>query len=124
MKIVREKYMSQLPGAKDKMEMQRFLSELYVFLVDQMHVGLKKVRQPQPHTLTQIHTHTLSLGVCVASHSRLNTPHSVLHVFAMYLHAHACPYVYLPIVMLHANIYSGGCGLLFCRILNYITFSL
>ena len=50
MKIVREKYMSQLPGAKDKLEMQRFLSQLYIFLVDQMHVGLKKG--------------TLSLSVC------------------------------------------------------------
>ena len=45
MKIVREKYLSEIPGPDDRQELQEFLSELYVFLVDQMHAGLKKVSQ-------------------------------------------------------------------------------
>lgn len=38
-KIVREKYL-KTSNFKDQDELESFLSELYVFLVDQMHVGL------------------------------------------------------------------------------------
>ncbi len=41
-KIVREKYLNQVP-MEDDVKYQQFLSELYVFLVDQMHIGLRKV---------------------------------------------------------------------------------
>lgn len=41
-KIVREKYLNQVDPSNE-VQFQRFLSELYVFLVDQMHLGLKKV---------------------------------------------------------------------------------
>ena len=40
--IVREKYLNQAKTA-DKAQLQNFLSELYVFLSDQMHAGLNKV---------------------------------------------------------------------------------
>lgn len=40
-KIVREKYMRTNPFA-DKHELNAFLSDLYVFLIDQMHIGLNK----------------------------------------------------------------------------------
>ena len=47
---MREKFINELPAAVDsKMEMQRFLSQLYTFLVDQMHLGLKKVLTPLTH---------------------------------------------------------------------------
>jgi len=42
-KIVREKYM-KTTAFHDKDELQQFLSELYVYLVDEMHVVLHKVR--------------------------------------------------------------------------------
>lgn len=41
-KIVREKYL-KTSNFKDQAELESFLSELYVFLVDQMHVGLGQV---------------------------------------------------------------------------------
>ncbi|CAG5132206.1 unnamed protein product [Candidula unifasciata] len=41
-KIVREKYL-RTTNFEDKGELQTFLSELYVYLVDQMHVSLSKV---------------------------------------------------------------------------------
>ena len=41
-RIVREKYLNQAKTA-DKAQLQNFLSELYVFLSDQMHTGLNKV---------------------------------------------------------------------------------
>ena len=41
-RVVREKYLNQV-CPEDELKFQRFLSELYVFLVDQMHLGLKKV---------------------------------------------------------------------------------
>ena len=41
-RIVREKYLNQAKTA-DKAQLQNFLSELYVFLSDQMHAGLNKV---------------------------------------------------------------------------------
>lgn len=41
-KIVREKYLNTTAFA-DKEKLQAFLSELYVFLIDQMHVALNKV---------------------------------------------------------------------------------
>jgi len=50
-KIVREKYLSEIPGAEDRLELQRFLSQLYIFLVDQMHAGLKKVREWKHHRI-------------------------------------------------------------------------
>ena len=53
MKIVREKYMSEIPGPEDRLQMQQFLSQLYIFLVDQMHAGLKKVCS-RPCTSTQL----------------------------------------------------------------------
>lgn len=42
MRIVREKYLNQAKTS-DKEKLQNFLSELYVFLSDQMHAGLNKV---------------------------------------------------------------------------------
>ena len=42
-KVVREKYLNQV-SLEDQTQFQRFLSELYVFLVDQMHIGLRKVQ--------------------------------------------------------------------------------
>ncbi|XP_066280246.1 cilia- and flagella-associated protein 70-like isoform X5 [Branchiostoma lanceolatum] len=55
-KIVREKYLKTTAFAS-KEELQAFLSELYVYLVDQMHVGLSKVvsledQAPVPEPLT------------------------------------------------------------------------
>ena len=41
-KIVREKYLNTTAFA-DKEKLQAFLSELYVFLIDQMQVALNKV---------------------------------------------------------------------------------
>lgn len=41
-KIVREKYLNTT-AFTDKEKLQAFLSELYVFLIDQMHVALNKV---------------------------------------------------------------------------------
>ena len=41
-RIVREKYLNQAKTS-DKAQLQKFLSELYVFLSDQMHTGLNKV---------------------------------------------------------------------------------
>ena len=41
-KIVREKYLNTT-AFTDKQKLQAFLSELYVFLIDQMHVALNKV---------------------------------------------------------------------------------
>ncbi|XP_064394779.1 cilia- and flagella-associated protein 70-like isoform X2 [Halichondria panicea] len=41
-KLVREKYMAQAK-TQDRDQLQKFLSELYVFLTDQMHAGLNKV---------------------------------------------------------------------------------
>ena len=41
-KIVREKYLNTT-AFSDKEKLQAFLSELYVFLIDQMHVALNKV---------------------------------------------------------------------------------
>ena len=41
-KIVHEKYLNQAKTG-DKAQIQNFLSELYVFLGDQMHAGLNKV---------------------------------------------------------------------------------
>ena len=39
MRVVREKYLNHI-NPDDRAQ---FLSELYVFLVDQMHIGLRKV---------------------------------------------------------------------------------
>ncbi|CAH1791968.1 unnamed protein product, partial [Owenia fusiformis] len=55
-KIVREKYL-RTTSFEDKDQLQAFLSELYVYLVDQMHVGLGKVlsiedQTPVPEPLT------------------------------------------------------------------------
>ena len=41
-KIVREKYLNEAK-AGDRDQLQSFLSQLYVFLVDEMHSGLNKV---------------------------------------------------------------------------------
>jgi hypothetical protein len=41
-RVVREKYLSQI-CPEDELKFQQFLSELYIFLVDQMHIGIKKV---------------------------------------------------------------------------------
>ena len=41
-KIVREKYLNTTAFV-DKDKLQAFLSELYVFLIDQMHASLNKV---------------------------------------------------------------------------------
>ena len=41
-RIVHEKYLNQAKTG-DKAQLQNFLSELYVFLGDQMHAGLNKV---------------------------------------------------------------------------------
>ncbi|CAH8615170.1 unnamed protein product [Dicrocoelium dendriticum] len=49
-KIVREKMFRTLPFSDDA-QMQSFLSDLYVFLIDEMHIGLRKVfnmRQKAP----------------------------------------------------------------------------
>ncbi|XP_072171577.1 cilia- and flagella-associated protein 70-like [Diadema setosum] len=48
-KIVREKYL-RTSTFEDKEELQAFLSELYVFLVDQMHVGIGKVLSLEDET--------------------------------------------------------------------------
>ncbi|XP_063957993.1 cilia- and flagella-associated protein 70-like isoform X2 [Lytechinus pictus] len=48
-KIVREKYL-KTSTFDDKEELQAFLSELYVFLVDQMHVGIGKVLSLEDET--------------------------------------------------------------------------
>ncbi|XP_064621218.1 cilia- and flagella-associated protein 70-like isoform X2 [Lineus longissimus] len=55
-KIVREKYL-KTTNFEDKDQLQAFLSELYVYLVDQMHVALGKVlsledQTPVPEPLT------------------------------------------------------------------------
>ena len=41
-RIVREKYLNQAK-TEDKAQLQNILSQLYVFLSDQMHTGLNKV---------------------------------------------------------------------------------
>lgn len=41
-KIVREKYL-KTTSFESQEELQKFISELYVFLVDQMHVALNQV---------------------------------------------------------------------------------
>ena len=53
-KVVREKYLNQVTP-DDQAKFHKFLSELYVFLVDQMHVGLKKVWSPLPLPLLFMH---------------------------------------------------------------------
>lgn len=55
-KIVREKY-TKTTNFQEKNELQAFLSELYVYLIDEMHVGLGKVlsiedERPVPPPLT------------------------------------------------------------------------
>ncbi|KAH9509070.1 Cilia- and flagella-associated protein 70 [Bulinus truncatus] len=55
-KIVREKYL-RTTGFDDRQELQTFLSELYVYLIDQMHVSLGQVmahedQPPVPRPLT------------------------------------------------------------------------
>ncbi|XP_035827894.1 cilia- and flagella-associated protein 70 isoform X2 [Aplysia californica] len=55
-KIVREKYL-KTSGFDDRQELQTFLSELYVYLIDQMHVSLGRVlaledQPPVPQPLT------------------------------------------------------------------------
>ncbi|RUS91269.1 hypothetical protein EGW08_000981 [Elysia chlorotica] len=55
-KIVREKFL-RTTGFTDKNELQTFLSELYVYLIDQMHVSLGRVlaledQPPVPQPLT------------------------------------------------------------------------
>jgi len=55
-KIVREKYL-KTSGFDDRQELQTFLSELYVYLIDQMHVSLGRVlaledQPPVPKPLT------------------------------------------------------------------------
>ncbi|XP_055881107.1 cilia- and flagella-associated protein 70-like isoform X2 [Biomphalaria glabrata] len=55
-KIVREKYL-RTTGFEDRQELQTFLSELYVYLIDQMHVSLGHVmahedQPPVPKPLT------------------------------------------------------------------------
>lgn len=46
-KIVREKYL-KTTAFESQEELQTFISELYVFLVDQMHVALSQVSVPSP----------------------------------------------------------------------------
>nr|XP_006824936.1 PREDICTED: tetratricopeptide repeat protein 18-like [Saccoglossus kowalevskii] len=48
-KIVREKYL-KTTSFDDKEELQTFLSQLYVFLIDQMHVGLGQVLSLEDET--------------------------------------------------------------------------
>ena len=43
MKVVREKFMNTV-GFESRDQLQAFISELYQFLLDQMHIGLNKVR--------------------------------------------------------------------------------
>ncbi|XP_074658992.1 cilia- and flagella-associated protein 70-like isoform X2 [Tubulanus polymorphus] len=55
-KIVREKYLKTI-DFEDKENLQSFLSELYVYIIDQMHVGLSKAlslkdQTPVPEPLT------------------------------------------------------------------------
>ncbi|CAL1530492.1 unnamed protein product [Lymnaea stagnalis] len=57
-KIVREKYL-RTSGFDDRQELQTFLSELYVYLIDQMHVSLGHVlsledQPPIPKPLTDL----------------------------------------------------------------------
>ena len=60
MKVVREKYLNQVcPEDQDKF--QHFLSDLYVFLVDNMHVGLRKVHTCMSHAY---HMHVTLLRAC------------------------------------------------------------
>ena len=54
--IVREKFLSRAK-TKDQADRQAFLSELYVFLTDEMHTGMKEVRWWVAHyqTTTMLH---------------------------------------------------------------------
>ena len=49
-KIVREKYL-KTTSFESQEELQKFISELYVFLVDQMHVALNQVGALELSTL-------------------------------------------------------------------------
>lgn len=49
-KIVREKYL-KTTAFESQEELQKFISELYVFLVDQMHVALNQVGASELKTL-------------------------------------------------------------------------
>ena len=49
--IVREKFLSRAK-TKDQADRQAFLNELYVFLTDEMHTGMKKVCWWEPHYQT------------------------------------------------------------------------
>ena len=56
--IVREKFLSRAK-TKDQADRQAFLSELYVFLTDEMHTGMKKVRWWVAHYQTIIVLHSV-----------------------------------------------------------------
>ena len=56
--IVREKFLSRAK-TKDQADRQAFLSELYVFLTDEMHTGMKKVCWWEPHYQTTIVLHSV-----------------------------------------------------------------
>lgn len=45
-KIVREKYL-RTTAFENRDQLQAFLSELYIYLVDQMHIALNKVRNTE-----------------------------------------------------------------------------
>ena len=64
--IVREKYLNQAKTS-DKAQLQNFLSELCVFLSDQMHAGLNKV--------TASNQNTVDLEIFISkSHEKLKYP--------------------------------------------------
>lgn len=67
-KIVREKYLNTTAFV-DKEKLQAFLSELYVFLIDQMHVALNKVTTDlsrKAHNLTLVSVTKSPLTICVS----------------------------------------------------------
>lgn len=68
-KIVREKYLKRTAFESPE-QLQAFLSELYVYLVDQMHVALNEVGR----NLSDLrHNFTMDLGLDIVSGDRRET---------------------------------------------------
>ncbi len=86
MKIVREKYLSEIPGPEDRLQMHKFLSKLYIFLVDKMHDGLKKV-QHWVTSMLSTHAHT---------RIHIHNAHTHIHIRARtHIHIRACTHIHI-----------------------------
>ena len=81
-KIVREKYLNTTAFV-DKEKLQAFLSELYAFLIDQMHVALNKVTTDlsrNANNFTSVSVTKCPLTICLNFNITDNKGHKVSSV--------------------------------------------